>query len=137
MRKSKRLFLMLMISMSIFICITFVSAGTSAQGYTFNSLGSGYNQWLSNSFTNSNGMLFSKFRATQTVSTSLTIEPFTSKYGGQSAGKVVITNPSSSSYAIRQHIYASLGQSYWIKVKNSGNTVSGNYNIISSDVYQN
>lgn len=136
MKKAKKIFMMLMISGFVFLGTMFVFAATSARGYTFTSLGSGYNQWLSDSFTNSNGMLFSKFKSTKTVSTTLTIEPFTSKYGGQSAGRIIITNPSSSSYAIRQHIYASQGQAYWIKVKNSGNTVSGNYNIISSDVYQ-
>lgn len=113
-----------------------VNAAVVATAYTFTSLGSGYNAWLSNKFTSTYDKLYSKFKSTANVNTTMTFEPFTAKVLGTSAGRVTLSNFTANVYKIGRHTSAVTGKSYYIKVTNTGNTVSGNYNIISSDVVQ-
>lgn len=113
-----------------------VCAEVSATAYTFTSLGSGYSEWLSDKFTATYDKLYSKFKSTATVNTTLTMEPRTMKVLGSSAGKVSMSNFTAGVYKIGRHTDSVTGKSYWIKVENNGAIVSENYNIITSDVVQ-
>ena len=136
MKKLSKATKLLVIGVICVVSLSTVSAAVSATVYTFDRLGDGYNEWLSDKFTATYDKLYSKFKSTDKVNTALTIEPKTGKIIGSSAGKVTLSNFAAGVYQIGRHTQSVTGKSYWIKVKNDGATVSGNYNIITSDVVQ-
>ena len=136
MKKLSKATKLLVIGVICVVSLSTVSAAVSATVYTFDRLGDGYNKWLSDKFTATYDKLYSKFKSTDDVNTTLTIEPKTGKIFGSSAGEAVFTKLIAGVYQTKQHTASATGKSYWIKLKNDGATVSGNYNIITSDVVQ-